>query len=127
MEARSTFIRAKYSDRRYAIQTTAAAAADDGGGGGGGVEGGGGGGVESAALCEDLLHDLKSAVVAKDISGLLQCLAEGLDIFSPLLNTVSLLCVCARGCMCVCACEREVEEDAEGEDEEEMEVEVEED
>ena len=87
MEARSTFIRAKYSDRRYAIQTTAAAAADDGGGGGGGgVEGGG---EESAALCEDLLHDLKSAVVARDISGLLQCLAEGLDIFSPLLNTVS--------------------------------------
>ena len=73
MEERSTFIRAKYCDHRYAIQTTASSE----------------GGEDTAALGEDLLHDLKSAVVAKDVSGLLQCLAEGLDLFSPLLNTVS--------------------------------------
>ena len=75
MEERSTFIRAKYCDRRYAIQTTAS----------------GEGGEEAATLGEDLLHDLKSAVVAKDVSGLLQCLAEGLDLYSPLLNTVSVV------------------------------------
>ena len=72
MEARSTFIRAKYCDRRYAIQTTTS-----------------GEGEEAEVLGEDLLHDLKSAVVAKDVSGLLQCLAEGLDLYATLLNTVS--------------------------------------
>ena len=74
MEARSTFIRSKYCDRRYAIQTTASSD----------------GGEEVEALGEDLLHDLKSAVIAKDVSGLLQCLAERLDLFSPLIATVSL-------------------------------------
>ena len=73
MEARSTFIRSKYCDRRYAIQTTASTE----------------GGEEVDALGEDLLHDLKSAIIAKDVSGLLQCLAEGIDLFSTLLATVS--------------------------------------
>lgn len=73
MEARSTFIRAKYCNRQYAIQTTATSE----------------NGEEALALGEDLLHDLKSAIVARDVSGLLQCLAEGMDLFSPLLNTVS--------------------------------------